>query len=280
MRPIWLGLALATCAFAVPASAKNATNAPKTKSAKHASSKPNSDPEGPKPWCAPEVTELEEHVCYFDGDDPAKSEGRHTLVIYLHGSLATTPGFAWLQQRSMANYAKRHGFTVLLPTSPKNGAGNGYLWPTSIPAQREHEAKVLADIQRERKELAQRIGHDFDETFVVGFSSGAYYGSGVAVRGALSDVDGYVILAGGASPGQHLAATKNRAPIFVGVSASDRQTADDSRHYAHALAAMGWPHRVEERPAGHTVDPTFLSQALSWLRSKTHNAGSAHRTGG
>jgi len=278
MRPIWLGLALATCAFAVPANAKNAGNAGKTKSAKHASSKPSSSNEGAKPWCAPEVTELEEHVCYFDGGDPENADGRHTLVIYLHGSLATTPGFAWLQQRSMAHYAKRHGFTVLLPTSPLTAAGNGYLWPTSIPAQREHEAKVLADIQRQRKDLARRVGHDFDETFVVGFSSGAYYGSGVAVRGALDDIDGYVILAGGASPGQHLASTKNRAPIFVGVSASDRQTADDSRHYAHALAALGWPHRVEERPAGHTVDPTFLSQALSWLRSKARNG--AHRTGG
>src|SRR5262249_9493635 len=53
-----------------------------------------------KPWCAPEVSELSDHVCYFDGG--ATKSGRRTLVIYLHGSLVPTPGFQWLQQRAMA----------------------------------------------------------------------------------------------------------------------------------------------------------------------------------
>ena len=46
---------------------------------------------GPKAWCGPEVTELSDHVCFFDGGVPA--DGRRTLVVYLHGALAmTTPG--------------------------------------------------------------------------------------------------------------------------------------------------------------------------------------------
>lgn len=219
-----------------------------------------------KPWCAPEVTTLSDHVCTFDGGP--SPEGRRTLVIYLHGAYAETPGFAWLQQRAMALHAKRHGFTVLLPTSPKGQVG--YVWPTSQSAQEEQEATILAGIKRGRAELEKRAGKPFDEVFVIGFSSGAYYASSLALRSAL-DVDGYVILAGGASwvrPGA-LATSAKRAPVFVGVSAADPQTAGHSRSFAGSLASFHWPFRVEERNAGHMVDWTFMAHGLAWLRAQT-----------
>jgi poly(3-hydroxybutyrate) depolymerase len=185
---------------------------------------------GSKPWCAPEVSELSDHVCFFDGGVPA--DGRRTLVVYLHGLLATTPGFQWLQQRAMAIHAKRLGFAVLLPTSPK--VQDAYVWPTSHTAQEQQEAQIVAGIQQARTDLEQRLGHGFDEAFVVGFSSGAYYASSLAVRGVL-DVDGYVVLAGG---------------------------------FAAALAGMGWPFRAEERNAGHMVDWAFLTHGIQWLRGR------------
>jgi hypothetical protein len=74
----------------------------------------------PKPWCAPEVSELSDHTCWFDGGAPA--DGRRTLVVYLHGAYATTPGFQHLQQKALAMMATRHSFTLLLPTSPKTEA--------------------------------------------------------------------------------------------------------------------------------------------------------------
>jgi predicted esterase len=217
-----------------------------------------------KPWCAPEVNELSDHVCYFEGGTPA--DGRHTLVVYLHGSLAPTPGFQYLQQRGMAIHAKRHAFTVLIPTSPK--IDGYYVWPTGRAAQAEHEASVLAGIREARTQLEQRTGVHYDETFVVGFSSGAYYGSSLAIRGAL-DVDGYIILAGGSSWARATDPSAKRAPVFVGVSAADKQTADHSRALAATLASMHWPMRVEERNAGHMVDWTFMAHGLSWLRAKT-----------
>lgn len=218
--------------------------------------------DSPKPWCAPEVSELDDHVCYFDGGAP--SDGRHTLVIYLHGMLATTPGFFWLQERAMALHAKRHNFTVLMPASPKTDVG--YVWPTSQVAQREQEAAVVEGLRKDRTALEKRVGHTFDETFVVGFSSGAYYASSLALRGVL-DVQGYIVLAGG-STWPRGAATTRRAPVFVGVSAADAQTADDSRAFARSLAALGWPHHVEERNAGHMVDWTFMAHGIGWLRSQ------------
>ena len=216
-----------------------------------------------KPWCAPEVSELDDHVCYFDGGTPA--DGRRTLVVYLHGILATTPGFQWLQQRAMAIHAKRLNFTVLLPTSPR--VDGGYGWPTSVAAQREHEAEIVTGIQKGRAELEERLGHRFDETYVVGFSSGAYYASSLAVRGAL-DVDGYIVLAGGASWVRNEIKAAKRAPVFVGISAADRQTAGQSRAFAGVLAGAGWPYRAEERNATHMVDWVFMTHGMQWLRGR------------
>jgi predicted esterase len=200
------------------------------------------------------------------------ADGRKTLVIYLHGSLAMNNGFFYMQQRAMALHAKKHGFTVLMPTSPSDGVG--YVWPTSQAAQKEHEAGVLAGIQKARVALERKVGHAFDETFVVGFSSGAYYGSSLAVRGML-DVDGYMVLAGGSSWVKS-EGTRKRAPIFVGVSAADPQTAGHSRAFAGSLAAMGWPFKVEERNAGHMVDWTFMAHGIAWLRERKHSSQASH----
>ena len=219
------------------------------------------------PWCAPEVGELSDHVCYFDGGAPA--DGRKTLVIYLHGSLAMTPGFFYLQQRAMAFHAKRHGFTVLMPTSPSDGVG--HVWPTGQATQKEQEPSILAGIKKARAALVKKVGHEFDETFVVGFSSGAYYGSSLAVRGAL-DVDGYIVLAGGSSWVKGESIATKRAPVFVGVSAADPQTANHSRSFAGSLGAMKWPFKVEERNAGHMVDWTFMTHGMTWLRERKSTA--------
>jgi len=219
-------------------------------------------PTASAPWCAPEVSELSDHVCYFDGG--AKDDGRRTLVIYLHGMLATTPGFQYLQQRAMAMHAGKHGFTVLLPTSPLTPGG--YLWPTSAVAQKDQEPGVIAGLHAARVALETKLGHPFDEVFVIGFSSGAYYASSLALRSAL-DVDGYMVLAGAASWGPKQTPGK-RAPVFVGVSAADKATAQDSRGFAGTLSAMGWPFRVEERQAGHMVDWTFMAHGIAWLREK------------
>jgi predicted esterase len=225
--------------------------------------KPSKGTSTAKPWCGPDVTELSDHVCFFDGG--AQDNGRQTLVVYLHGALAQTPGFQYVQQNAMALHAKHHKFTVLIPTSPSDGAS--FVWPTSQTAQKEQEPGILAGIKKARTDLEKRVGHAFDETFVVGFSSGAYYGSSLAVRGAL-DVDGYIILAGGASWVRSDQATSKRAPIFVGVSAADPQTAAHSRAFGGSLATMGWPAKVEERNAGHMVDWAFMAHGIAWLRDR------------
>lgn len=217
-----------------------------------------------KTWCAPEVDELSDHVCYASGS--AQANGRRTLVIYLHGALATRYGFAWMQQRMMAQQASRLGFTVLMPTGPSDGVG--FVWPSAQKDLKEKEAAILAGIQQARRDLETRVGHGFDETFVVGFSSGAYYGSSLALRGAL-DADGYLVLAGGTSWVQRSDMTQKRAPIFVGVSAADPLSREHARALAGNLRVTGWPSRTEVRGAGHGVDPVFMEHGLAWLREQT-----------
>ena len=219
-----------------------------------------------KTWCAPEVSELSDHVCYFDGGTPAG--GRRTLVIYLHGALATKLGFAYMQQRAMAMHAKKHSFTVLIPTGPSDGVG--FVWPSSAKDLKEKEPEILAGIQKARAGVEKRVGHPFDETFVVGFSSGAYYGSSLAIRSAL-DADGYIVLAGGSSWAQRGDGGK-RAPVFIGVSAADPLSAGHSRGLAGTLKSMDWTYRAEERNAGHGVDWTFMAHGISWLREQRDHA--------
>ena len=259
MRPQHLGVVVAFSAFFTLATAHEGTSlAEEAKDSKRAKTASAS-----KPWCAPEVQELSDHVCFFDGGVPA--DGRRTLVVYLHGALAMTPGFQYLQQSAMALHAKRHNFTVVIPTAPSDGAG--FVWPTSQAAQKQQESGILAGIRRARLDVEKRVGHEFDETFVVGFSSGAYFGSSLAVRGAL-DVDGYIVLAGGSGWARSDKPTAKRAPVFVGVSAADPQTAAHSRAFGGSLATMGWPAKVEERNAGHMVDWTFMAHGIAWLRER------------
>jgi predicted esterase len=225
------------------------------------------DQRASKPWCGPDVLELSDHVCFFDGAADAAPEGaRHTLVIYMHGMLATTPGFQYVQQRALARDARADRFTLLMPTSPL--VKDGYFWPTSQAAQKDQEPALLAGIAQARAALVARLGHPFDETFVVGFSSGAYYASSLAVRSGL-DVDGYIVLAGGSPWVRPVDASAPRAPVYVGVSAADTQTSGHSRAFASTLAALGWPYRVEERNVGHQVDEILLAHGLAWLHART-----------
>ena len=274
-RPPYLAACVTVLALAAPSRAgadpakHEGGKAQGRKASQHASAPEKRENKSErKDWCAPEVHELEDHVCFAEGAPP--EDGRRTLVVYMHGAYATTPGFAWLQQRAMALHAKRLGFTVLLPTSPR--AENAYVWPTSEAAQKEQEASLLAGIKHAREKLEKRVGHGFDEVFVVGFSSGAYYASTAAVRGAM-DVDGYVVLAGGSSWARTHAEGQKRAPVFVGVSAADAQTRDHSRAFAGTLGTLGWPSRVEERNAGHEVDWTLLTHGIGWLRAQKKRAG-------
>jgi predicted esterase len=225
-------------------------------------------PETPASWCAPEVEALGRDVCHVGG---AAKDGPRTLVVFLHGAIAKNTTWQWTQQRALARQAKHGGFEAIFPRAPLGE--RGYLWPGSVKAQAEHEQQLVDGWAAARRRLEARNGRPFDHVFVMGFSSGAYFVSSLALRGRL-DVDGYAAFAGGAAAHGPKAPEPHHPPVFVGVCADDKQTAAHSRAFGAALAARGIPHRVDEKRVGHAFSDGHVLRAVGYLR-----AAAAARTG-
>lgn len=253
-----LGLALVVAA--TPASADKAKT-----SRRSMRGVPRDEPaRAPQAWCADDagITTLRDGVCHIDGGE---QDGRRTLVVFLHGAIARDVTWQWTQERALLRQAKQSHFHAIFPRSPLSA--NGHVWPGSAAAQAENEDELVAGWTAARKQLEAKLGKPFDEVFVMGFSSGAYFVSSLALRGKLT-VDGYATFAGGAGWGGGAAIDPSRKrPVFVGVCADDAQTANHSRAFGGTLAAQGFTSRVEELHVGHMFGDAHVAHAVTWLRS-------------
>jgi predicted esterase len=217
-------------------------------------------PEQPA-WCAPEVEALPGDVCHVDG---GQRGDRRTLIIFLHGAIAKGTTWQWTQERALLRQAKEAHFEAIFPRAPLGASG--FVWPGSVKAQEEVEEELFRGWRGAQALLEERAGHPFDEVFVMGFSSGAYFASSLALRRRL-DVDGFAVFAGGAGYSSSTPGTAPAVPVYVGVCASDSQTAGDSRSFGAALAARGFRHRVDEQPVGHMFSDVHVVHAASYLRA-------------
>jgi predicted esterase len=223
---------------------------------------------GPLPWCNDGETEtLPNGLCYING---GQKEGRRTLVVFLHGAIAKDVDWQWLQARALTRQAKQSKFDAVFARAPL-GPG-GYVWPGSAGAQQSSESELIEGWTEARAFLERRSDRRYDEVFLMGFSSGAYFVSSLALRSRVK-FDGYAVFAGGAgwgAPSSSSDASSSdaiRAPVYVGVCADDRQTANHSRAFGGVLAAKGWPHRVDEQRVGHMFSDVHVAHALTYLRS-------------
>jgi predicted esterase len=209
---------------------------------------------------------LADGLCAFDGGRPI--DGRRTLIVYLHGALKDVGGAAYVQQKAMMFFAKREGFTVLFAAAPESGGFRA--WPRAKPVQEAQEPYVVRGLQTARALLETSTGETYDETYVAGFSSGAYYAGSLALRGALDvlGVDGYLLFAGGTPEPTAVSESVPRVPVFVGVAAGDKSTCNGSRSLAAHFSSLEWPSRSEEQNTGHLVDWTLMTHGLSWLRDQ------------
>lgn len=214
-------------------------------------------------WCAPEVQALGEDVCYIDGRGADRS-GKRTLVIFLHGAIAKHTDWSWTQERALLRQAKASGFEATFPRAPDNGVG--YAWPGGAEGQKKYEADLIDGWTRAQKQLEAKHGARYDEVFVMGFSSGAYYVSSLALRGRLA-VDGYATFAGG-SIGHQKNDAARKLPVYVGICGADRQTAPHSRGFAGELATRGYPVRAEEHQVGHMFADPHVARAVAFLRAQ------------
>jgi len=217
-------------------------------------------------WCGPSSEALPGilpgSVCYIDG---RKKGPRRTLVIWLHGVIAKSTDWSWNHQRMLQRVAKASGVEMIFPRAP--ATSTLYAWPGTIESQEQQEASLVEEWMAAKDVLAKREDRPFDEVFVFGFSSGAYFASSLAMRGRL-DVDGYAVFAGGQPMPARTSPVAHFAPVFVGVCADDATTASHSRAFAGSLAAARIPRMVDEQHAGHELSEAHFARALGFLRSK------------
>ena len=270
MRSLWLLLAALTL-VGTPALA-----APKSGSEPRAGAKPKSGAKPTKknaprdvPWCTAEVESLADDLCYIDGrggkNGDRTSDRKRTLVVFLHGMIAKHTDWSWTQEKALLRQAKASGFEAIFPRAPERDGA--YAWPGGAEGQKKHEAEILAGWKRAQKQLETRSGARFDHVFVMGFSSGAYYVSTLALRGRLQ-VDGYATFAGG-SIGHQPGPPPRKVPVYVGICGDDKQTAQHSRGFAGELATRGFVVRAEEHKVGHMFADPHVAHAVAFLRAQS-----------
>lgn len=220
-------------------------------------------------WCAPELTQLGERVCYYSPSSESADGKTDTLVIFLHSLVSAAPKAAWEQQLRMRRLADTYRFTILIPQGrPGFGPGRDpktLAWPTAEQLQREHEAELLAEWNAAIHQ-AEGLHGSFARRFVIGFSNGAYYATSLAFREVVT-CDGFALFAGGSgSKYQRLAAAKakRRTPMFVGFGTLDPDN-PQQRSLVQLLKQLGWPHHSLAAKVGHTVAAEQLRAALRFL---------------
>lgn len=218
------------------------------------------------PWCAPEAETLPHDVCYLNG--ATKDTGRRTLVIFLGGVVAKNVSWQHNHMRGLLKLAKGNNIEAIYPKSPLTDAG--YMWPGSLKDQEAKEGELIDQWMNAKRILEMRSGRPFDEVFVFGFSSGAYFVSSLAMRGRM-DVDGYAAMAGGQAQAARPSPIEKFAPVFVGVCSKDATSASHSRAFAGALSAAGIKRRVVEQPVGHGLSHVHFNSALAFLRDANKN---------
>jgi predicted esterase len=218
-------------------------------------------------WCAPELETLVHDVCLYM---PANSGAKpRTVVIFLHSLVGRGTSWQWEQQRTMMQTADRHGFAVLMPRG-RLGVGPGrapdiWAWPTAQRTEAEFEPALVAEWAAARAVAEKRLGA-FERTFVVGFSSGAYYAASLALRNPIG-AQGFALFAGGSGSKWKASGAKSvttRAPVFIGYGTKD-PSRRDPQAYAKLLKELAWPHRLDSAPVGHTVTHAQLTRAFEYL---------------
>jgi predicted esterase len=216
-------------------------------------------------WCGPGFDALPGDVCHIDGRK-SKDSARRTLVIWLHGVIALNTDWSQQHQKMLARVAKYNEVEVIFPKGLPSD-GNVYAWPGTRDSQEKNEQALIDQWMAAKKVLEDREHKTFDEVYVFGFSSGAYFASSLAMRGRLA-VDGYATFCGGQPMPASASPVEKFSPTFVGVCADDKTTASHSRAFAGSLAAAGIPRMVSEQHVGHGVSEVHFAQAISFLHGK------------
>lgn len=215
------------------------------------------------PWCPAPWQGLDENTCWLLPQGPPSS-----LLIYLSGIVPPGPPGA-LQanmQQVVARAALRAQAAVIMPRG-RVGLGpaatrSWWGWPTSKADVDRFAPEMVRGWLAARDRLAAHVGAAFPQTFLAGSSSGAYFLSSLAVRGAL-EVDGFAATAGGGASPSALASATRKPPFYLGFGSGD-PAASRLRDFGKALLRAGWPSLAREHPGGHGAREVYLDEAFAF----------------
>lgn len=217
-------------------------------------------------FCSEAMTALDEEACYVLPE--ARTD---ELLLYLHGTIP--PGKTSPQKTNLgtvlANAAKRGGFAVLLPRGRRGLAPasqkDWWGWPTSALHYERWAPEMLAQFASKRQKLEALIGAPFSRFYLAGSSSGAYFVSALALKGAL-EAQGYAAISGGAWLERNRIAELSAKPFYVGYGQHDTVAAS-ARRLGERLRDAGWPVRVAVHPLPHGAREVYLEEALAFFRT-------------
>jgi predicted esterase len=195
-----------------------------------------------------------------------------TLLIYLHGIVP--PAGPSPQKTNLetvvSNAARRAGVAALLPRGERGlgpkGQEHWWGWPTGEAPYRQRGPALVRSILEARARFEAFSGLTFARVYLAGSSSGAYFVSALARKGALP-ADGFAAISGGAgSPTPELAALAPK-PFYIGHGTHD-PAATSARALAALLRRAGWPVRLEAHPLPHGTSEVYLDEAFAFWREQ------------
>ncbi len=221
-------------------------------------------------WCIEGVSVLDAESCYVLPDTPTR-----TLLIYLHGIVPPTEQS--IQKTNFENVVKnaslRAKSAALIPRGKQGLAPKGHEkwwgWPTGAPSYRKHGPELLDKIVAKQKLLEDVAGVGFDQVYVAGSSSGAYFAAQIALHGGL-DADGFGAMSGGAGGKTDALEKLAPKPFYIGFGKHD-SVAGGARALGQLLKDAGWPVQIAEHSVGHGAKEIYIDEAFEfWRRHAEH----------
>lgn len=188
------------------------------------------------------------------------------LVIYLHGMYdRSAAGEELDRQRRVAAKATARGYAVLAlrsnlgvchPDNPEYATR--FCWPSNEQVADRADAFVNAWAEPLR-EARRRTGSG--PTYILGFSSGAFFTALLAVRD-LFPADAFAIAHGG--PVEPVRAPPTKRPLLL-LSADDDISQDWMLRLDDELTGVRWPHESYAREGGHALTDDDIDAALTFF---------------